>query len=108
MESNIVFSVNGNNTEDIESRNNNESTEIYQLINIIVYLVFGLGIVAHYQSTNNNSDNSNSLETISIKDLLFCGRSEDDWLKNYPNLTLTYFNEERIFYGISFLPFVSL
>ena len=103
MESNIVFSVNGNNTEDIESRNNNESTEIYQLINIIVYLVFGLGIVAHYQSTNNNSDNSNSLETISIKDLLFCGRSEDDWLKNYPNLTLTYFNEERIFYGISFL-----
>ena len=102
LESNIVFSVNGNNTEDIESRKNNENTEIYQSINIIVYLIFGLGIVAHYQSTN-NSYNSNSLETISIKDLLFCGISEDDWLENYPNLTLTYFNEERIFYSISFL-----
>ena len=67
-----------------------------EIINNEVYLLLGLGIIAHYESQAN-------LKHISVGELLFCGKAPEEWLSDYEWNVWYYFGEERIFFAISFL-----
>lgn len=62
----------------------------------ISYLLFGLGIICHYESRP-------ELERFSIKDLLFCQRSPEEWVNHHSSFLWEYFSDERVPYFTSFL-----
>ncbi|NET37682.1 MAG: hypothetical protein F6K19_37635 [Cyanothece sp. SIO1E1] len=73
-----------------------ENNYLEKKIGPISYLLFGLGIVTHYESRIN-------LGEISIKDLFFCRKSPEDWIRYHPQFMWEYFSDERIPYFIAFL-----
>ena len=72
------------------------SKHLERLIGTIAYLLFGLGIATHYGSRTN-------LGEISVRDLLFCKKSPEEWLQGNPQFMWEYFSDERIPYFIAFL-----
>ncbi|MEL7004633.1 MAG: hypothetical protein AAFN93_18140, partial [Bacteroidota bacterium] len=72
------------------------SRHLERRIGTIAYLLFGLGIATHYESRAN-------LGEISVKDLLFCKKSPEEWLQDSSQFMWAYFSDERIPYFIAFL-----
>lgn len=72
--------------------------KLRELINAEVYLLFGLGIIAHYDSGENLKGLAEA-----VVDLLFCEKTPEEWLKLHPLSLQEYFTEERIFFVIAFL-----
>lgn len=68
------------------------------LLNCLVYLIFCLGLVSYYSNGKNTIK-----ETLSVTNLLFAEKTPEEWINRYPNLSLIYFYDERLFYTISFL-----
>lgn len=72
--------------------------ELRELINAEVYLLFGLGIIAHYDSRDNLAGLAES-----VVGLLFCEKTPDEWLNLHSLSLQEYFSEERIFFVVAFL-----
>jgi predicted nucleotide-binding protein len=72
--------------------------KLRELINAEVYLLFGLGIIAHYDSRENLKGLAES-----AVELLFCEKTPEEWLNLHPLSLQEYFSEERVFFVIAFL-----
>lgn len=72
--------------------------EVADLVNVQVYLIFGLGIIAHYDCQEQTVE----LEK-RIPDLLFCRKKPQEWIDRFPISLNAYFGEERIFFAFAFL-----
>src|SRR5262249_25438247 len=75
-----------------------DSEVIREIVNAEVYLIFGIGIIGHYESRKSLS----GLED-EVLDLLFCGKTPKAWLEDHPTCLQEYFTDERIFFVIAFL-----
>lgn len=75
-----------------------QAARIKEFVNAEIYLVLGLGIIAHYDSPEHLTELSDS-----ITDLLFCTVAPESWLNTYPVSLQEYFCDERVFFVIAFL-----